>query len=1114
MADEATVAEAPRLQLLGRASITGPRPVARLDKRAAALVAYLAVEGPTPRSRLAGLLWPEARETTARNNLAQAVRRLKSAAGVPVVVGTDLLELDRIGSDAADLVRLADAGRTAEAALLEGELLAGYDLDEQPDLDAWLRAARGHLTRLWTRAVVAERDRCEASGDFDQAIAWAEKLVAADPISEAAHLSVARLLLARGDAPAAMRAYERCRKTLAKELAMKPSAAMIEVYRAIREGAPARGAARVARPPLPAQVLRPQWVGRSREWAAVERAVAGRQAVVVSGEPGVGKSRLLRDSAAARGSAAVFEGRPGDRDVPFSTLARGLRAIVGKHAGALPGWARAEIGRVLPELAEDEGGATSMRTKVRFFEAILLALQQGAERGIRSLVLDDMQWFDAASGEVLAAMADRAARGELNVAVLAAHRSGELSDEVGALVARAVEAGTAVRLALGPLEPAEIAKLLDSLALPVVEGRVAAISEASRGVPLYALEIVRSLADAPAPGDATPLPIPERVRSLLARRLERLGEGALRLARVVAIAGPEFDLDLAAHVLDRHPVDLADALAELERTQIVTGTRFAHDLLADAVRDALPAAVRQHVHARTADWLAQRGADPARVAQHLEAAGRTAEAAPFLVRAASAARGLSRVADAIALFDRAAHIFESAGDLRGASEALYLRTRSHMGADADDLLTRLDRVATTDRDRARAACTRANVALEAGRLDEARRVARDALELARAAGERLVETESLQALLDVEMRSGNLDEADAAYALFREASTALADDPEADIASAFYEGELLTLRDRHEAAIARFDETLAMLERWGQLAHGKAGILAHVARSALARGELARADAALAQAASYLADATGAPRPLALLRLAQAAALRVRRELDAARDALRALAAPDFEMRDVLAAREVRAEIALELGELDAAERDLDAVARDERAEARTRAAAALGLTRLALARESGVPACEAAVVEALGGPEQRATLACLVAWSTADDAEASAGFTEALATARALGLAPLEARARALSAERLAASGRLGEARTDAEAACAAVDAGVLGGLDAELALAARALVAPETRAQALAVILRPLAQVPGITRARFLEAFPHRRALATPAADRARPSSSRHRR
>src|SRR5690606_14558055 len=154
---------------------------------------------------------------------------------------------------------------------------------------------------------------------------------------------------------------ERCRRTLARELAMKPSAAMLEVLRAIREGKVPAATRRAAAPvALPAAVLRPRWVGRAREWAELERAFAAHRGVVVWGAPAAGNARRLAGAVGRTGPSLVAEGRPGDADVPYASIARALRALVTERRVALPTWAATEIGRVVPELSTEAMGAPSM----------------------------------------------------------------------------------------------------------------------------------------------------------------------------------------------------------------------------------------------------------------------------------------------------------------------------------------------------------------------------------------------------------------------------------------------------------------------------------------------------------------------------------------------------------------------------------------------------------------------------------------------------------------------------------------------------------------------------------------------------------------------------------
>src|SRR5688572_25779838 len=111
-----------RLHLLGGARLEGPQPIPRLEKKTAAMVAYLAVEGTTSRSRIAGLLWPESKEATARNNLAQAIRRLRTASGASLIEGDESIELKGATTDVSDLLIAVHEGRFGEAAELGGEL--------------------------------------------------------------------------------------------------------------------------------------------------------------------------------------------------------------------------------------------------------------------------------------------------------------------------------------------------------------------------------------------------------------------------------------------------------------------------------------------------------------------------------------------------------------------------------------------------------------------------------------------------------------------------------------------------------------------------------------------------------------------------------------------------------------------------------------------------------------------------------------------------------------------------------------------------------------------------------------------------------------------------------
>ena len=225
-----------RLELLGGARYLGPDgPLDALEKKTAGILAYLAVEGPTSRSRLAGLLWPDSREVTARNNLSQTLRRLRNAAGATLIVGDDTLSL--VPSIVVDACALEDAYAEDAPACsrpFAQTLLERYDYDGCPDFEMWLASRREHIAQLARRLGEGAADRAEREGRLGHAVAWAEHVIQNDRLSEVAHRRLIRLFLMREDGGAALAAFERCRKLLARELGLAPNSETVALAREVR----------------------------------------------------------------------------------------------------------------------------------------------------------------------------------------------------------------------------------------------------------------------------------------------------------------------------------------------------------------------------------------------------------------------------------------------------------------------------------------------------------------------------------------------------------------------------------------------------------------------------------------------------------------------------------------------------------------------------------------------------------------------------------------------------------------------------------------------------------------------------------------------------------------
>ncbi len=441
------------------------------------------------------------------------------------------------------------------------------------------------------------------------------------------------------------------------------------------------------------------------------------------GEAGLGKTRLLQTFIDAHPGVVRAAGRPGDAGVPFATLARLLRAVLAladtaSEALVLP--SRGEIARVLPEF--DAGGARPAGEGQRLQLQRALRQLLAAQPKLTGLIVDDLHFADEASLEMLGALIDPGDAQAEDVPALRwalAYRPAEAGSPVQALHDGLVEQTRLAPLVLAPLDEAALAALVDSLGLPGVDGKALApgLRRRTGGNPLFVLEtlkqawVERTLAQL---ADTKHLPRPVSVGRLIERRVAQLSPGALALARVASIAGVDFGIALAEHVLGVGAMQFADALNELEAAQVLRGTQFAHDLVHDAVHGSVPQAIARHTHGQVAMWLEQHGGEPARIAAHWEAAGTGARALPWLDQAAQAARRAFRAKDYIAFLERKSAIEANEGQ-REAAFATMMRAAeeyTNVHSEIDTALAycdRLDALAATPAQRLDAKLQRANL---------------------------------------------------------------------------------------------------------------------------------------------------------------------------------------------------------------------------------------------------------------------------------------------------------------------------------------------------------------------------------------------------------------------
>ncbi|MEZ5181458.1 MAG: BTAD domain-containing putative transcriptional regulator [Acidimicrobiales bacterium] len=655
----------------GRSDVGGPQP------RLVLALLLVASGRPVRAEALVDALWGEAPPASASNTLQSYVSRLRRALDADPTVqlpfrdGAYALEVDPAAVDAWEFERLAAEGRAlleagdplgAQRALVEAEhLWRGPLLADLADLDD----VRALATRLEERRLVATEDRLAAElalGRHAAVVGDLAALAAAHPLREGIAAKHALALYRSGRQAEALRSIADAGTHLREELGIEPGRELRDLEAAILdhdpslELTPARAAAsadhdrsdRAVGEPLAAAGGEHRFVGRDPELRqlrlALEEAEADARFAVIEGEAGIGKTRLaeeLRQHAASAGTLAVWgrSDESGAAPALWPWLAP-LRAIEA-HGAALP----APIAELLGgEAAIGAGQGESVRYEL--FEAIAGVLEDaGRDRPIVVLV-DDLQWADEASLDLLRFLAGRLGAGVLVIGTLRRLPVGEEGPVTAALAEVARRRGSR-RLHLRGLRTDATAELLGELDRSVAD----AIHGRAEGNPFYAIELARLVDDE----GRLPADVPGSVSDVVRRRVARLPEETAELLGIAAVVGREVDLGVLARAsrleladcLDRIEPALGHRLLE-EHPDLPGSLRFSHALVRDVLLDRLTSLRRARLHLAVAAAMVAVGAgraDAEILAEHLWRAapvGVGARAADALEAAAEVAA--SRVA--------------------------------------------------------------------------------------------------------------------------------------------------------------------------------------------------------------------------------------------------------------------------------------------------------------------------------------------------------------------------------------------------------------------------------------------------------------------------------------
>lgn len=645
----------------------------------------------------------------------------------------------RIGDDELDTVifdRLAVQGHTALAAQRVDEaartlpralaLWRGPALVEFADLTF----ARPEASRLEERRRVVVEDLFDAElalGRHDMVIASVESEVAAHPLRERLWGQLMLALYRAGRQAEALRVYQDVRRTLGEELGIEPSPALQLLEEQIllqkpelawhREPAAERVETRASqtRSLLPVELAGPHrhgFVGRAgqlRELRAHwDHARAGQMVfVVLSGEPGIGKTRLATEFARrvhAEGTNVLF-GRSDERPLmAYQPVAEAvgwhLSQRTPSEVDALLGEEGPDIARLVPNLGGRHDEIAPAPTtdpesaRYRLFSAVRTLLGRLATSGPLVLVLDDLQWADEPT---LLLLRHLARRSDLPLLVIATYRDTDVDDDhpVALTLADLRREEWCFHLRLLGLEEPEVRSLLGQAAgEDAPAGPARALRERTQGNPFFLGELIghREHAGAFSMIEDGGSGVPDGVKTVVARRVSRLSEEAIRIVTVAAVMGSQFDITPLERVLELSPDAVLESLEEATRRGLLVEVpstygvyRFSHALIRDVVYARLSATRRVRMHQRIGKCLeaisrGDAGHDVAQLAYHFTlaaAVGESDKAVRYSAEAAKLAlRGLA--------YEEAERYY------RSALESLELAPRRDDARRADLLLALAD----------------------------------------------------------------------------------------------------------------------------------------------------------------------------------------------------------------------------------------------------------------------------------------------------------------------------------------------------------------------------------------------------------------------------------------
>lgn len=673
-------------------------------RKAIALLAYLAVTRQShSRDTLATLFYPDSDQTRARASLRRTLSTLNAE------LDTDMLEIDRetiglnpraaLTVDVVEFERINDEcgkhkhfgshlcdqcikrlPRAAE--LYRGDFMAGFNLRASPNFDDWQFFTAENLRRQIAGILEKLVGYYSDQPMYAPAIEYARRWLALDPLHEPAHRQLIRLYALNHQRAAAIRQYHECVRVLKQELGVEPLEETTCLFEQVRDDrlvqadkkieVADRGTPTTDRQP-PAEKY--PFVGRANELGTLQRVYASIRAdghfIAIEGEAGIGKTRLAEEFLGTLpADPVVLRGRAyeGETNLAYGVFIEALRVLMDHklwRSKIPPAWL-GQVARLVPEIG-DAPALTPLNTPVargQFFEGIsqtIFALTRNHHPGI--LFLDDLQWADSASLELLAYLVQRL-RGR-SLCILATWRTEHVAaiEPLRQMVAQAQRAQHASLITLTRLTPIAITQLVASIvgdAATITQQISTRLHTETEGLPFFVVEYLNALDRGNA--EVMDWSLPNGARDLLHARLAIASETGKQVLNAAAVIGRSFDFEILREVSGRTEDETIRTIEELIAQGLIKEIAaetlrydFVHEKLRALAYEETNAARRRLLHRRTAEAFVSHGRTRRetevlanQIAWHYQRADEKALAAEYFKLAGDHARTLYANAEALA----------------------------------------------------------------------------------------------------------------------------------------------------------------------------------------------------------------------------------------------------------------------------------------------------------------------------------------------------------------------------------------------------------------------------------------------------------------------------------